>query len=353
MPSRFLRSLYVPLVLAVVTVSYTEAWQVELFSPLRDRFVLSRSVLSADNTAPSPAGLELKASPDGYYVNPWQIASTVAPVAAWALSSSCVGLTDNDRQRLVETARYFAETAERRDHETTDSISAVWPYPIRFNYGLKPGWISGMVQARVAKVMAGASLCAEGAEAATWTELAKSAVDALEVKIDDGGALVTVPGGNWYEEYAQAGVDAPLVLNGHVYAVLSLERLRAFDPRAEVLFQSGISALSENLHNYNAITWSYYDQRGTPANNIYQQRLHARQMKELFELTGDPLFLKYHRVFSLQRLSPVSSLQRIATKPSRFLGFLLVINALFFSFLWLLVTWAATKRGSPRARRGD
>lgn len=353
MLSRFLRSLYVPLVLAVVTVSYTEAWQVELFSPLRDRFVLSSSVVSAENTASSPAGMELKASPDGYYVNPWQIASAVAPIAERALRSSCVGLTDDDRRRLAETAQYFYESAERREHATTGRASAVWPYPIRFNYGLKPGWISGMVQARVAKVMAGAALCAEGDEAAAWAELAKSALQALEAKIDDGGAFVAVPGGHWYEEYSQAGVVPPLVLNGHVYAVLSLEKLRAFDPRAEALFRSGISALSENLHSYNAITWSYYDRLGTPANNIYQQRLHARQMKELFELTGDPLFLKYHRAFSLQRLSPVSSLQRIATKPSRFLGFLLVFNALFFSFFWLLATWAASKRNSPRARRGE
>lgn len=353
MLSKFFRSLLVSLVLAIVTVSYTEAWQVQLFSPLREQLVLSSAVVSAESTALSPAGTELKASPDGYYVNPWQIASAAAPVAARALRSNCVGLMDDDRRRLAETAQYFYESAEYREHETTGSVSAVWPYPIRFNYGLNPGWISGMVQARVAKVMAGAALCTEGAEAAAWAKLARSALETLEARIDDGGTLVAVPGGNWYEEYAQAGVDPPLVLNGHVYAVLSLEKLRAFDARADMLFRSGVSALLENLHIYNAVTWSYYDRLGTPANNIYQQRLHARQMSELFELTGDPLFLRYHRIFSLQRLSPVSSLQRIATKPSRFLGFLLAVNTLFFSFSWLLAAWAASKSKSPTARTGE
>lgn len=350
MLSKALSKWYVPLVLSVATVSYTEAWQVELFSPLRERLILSSAVVSGDSSSTSATGMELKASPDGYYLNPWQISSAVAPIAERVLLTNCAGLAPDDRRPLAETAQYFYESAEYREHTKTGAISAVWSYPIRFNYGLEPGWISGMVQARVAKVMAGAAKCAEGSEAAKFADLARLALGAFEAGIDDGGVVVAVPGGKWFEEYAQAGVAPPLVLNGHVYAVLSLEKIRALDPRAEELFHSGISALLENLHVYNAITWSYYDRRGTPANNIYQQPLHARQMQELSELTSEPIFLRYHRIFSLQRLSPLSSIQRIVTKPSRFLAFLLVVNIIFFSFLWVLGTWVASRKKSPAVR---
>lgn len=330
---RLLHKCAVSFLLAVVAVSYSERWQVQLFAPLRNALVASEEVIDQGGPDAVQFGLTFKGSEDGYYVNPWMASSKVVVAAEHALASDCLALPDKDVEALLLSAGYFLESAESRTYRTEDRHFSVWTYPIRFLYGLEPGWISAMAQGRIAVVLAGASKCAKEEAATAYANLSRLAVNSFEVAVEDGGVLVSVDGGNWYEEYAQAGVEPPLVLNGHVYAVLSLHQLRAFDSRAEGLFSSGISALTENLHHYDAQTWSYYDRRGTPANNIYQQPLHAGQMNELFELTGKPIFRRYHKKFSAQRMSPFSSIQRLAMRPSRFLWFLLVVNfALFLSF---------------------
>lgn len=46
-----------------------------------------------------------------------------------------------------------------------------------------------------------------------------------------------------------------------------------------------------------------YDTVGTPANNVYQQKLHVRQMKELYEDTNNEIFKYYYQKFHIQEFS--------------------------------------------------
>jgi len=333
-------------VLAIIAVSYSEKWQVQFFTPLRDFLVVPDRNITQDDGDAVPEGFPVKASRDGYYLNPWQLASMVSPLADQVLEENCDILSVSDRSDLLEMANYFMDSVELRSSIEHGNF-AVWPYPISSSYGTKPGWISGMVQARVAVLLASAARCTEGAEKIDFDALSRLAVTSLEVSVNDGGVLVSVPGGIWYEEYSQPSVRPPLVLNGHIYAVVALQKLRELDGKADALYRSGVAALLENIHYYSAVTWSYYDRLGTPANNIYQQRLHARQMWEMYELTGEGTFERYLRLFRLQRWSPFSALQRFVMRPSRFLGFLIVVNAIAF-FVTITATGGLARRAKGR-----
>jgi len=235
-----------------------------------------------------PEGMPVKASKDGYYVNPFGAASSLFETSRRAIRSGCITLSDEEKKSLIDFAQYFYKTAIVQLYESSKFV--VWPYPINYTYGLKPGWISGMAQAYVAVVVAAASTCSKSQDAKKFAEFASFAIASLEVPVEYGGVLVKVKGGNWYEEYAQPGIVPPLVLNGHIYVLLALDALRYFDARAQSLLSTGIQAVLGNIERYDGVTWSYYDSVGTPANNVYQQSLHTWQMKQLYEMTGNAVF---------------------------------------------------------------
>lgn len=308
---------------SVLIVSYFEKPQIVFFTPIKKMLFVPKQIVQKESGIILPKDMPYKPSKDGYYVNPWQASSLVFNTANKVLNSDCNFVSSNEKNKLVEFAHYFRDTAEIR--EFNGLRFSVWPYPISFTYGVRPGWISGMAQGNVAVLLAAASMCADEPLATSFYEYAKMAITSFDVTVENGGVLVPVDGGNWYEEYAQNGITPPLVLNGHIYALIAIDTLRNFDKRAERLFECGLNAVIENIHNYDMMTWSYYDHVGSPANNYYQ-RLHARQMKILYGKTGEKIFLSYHRKFSVQRMSPFSSLQRLILNPSRFLVFLLVID---------------------------
>ncbi len=322
-------------VIAAVLVSYSEKKQVDFFMPLRTLLFVPQQQVESVLPAHLPSGMPFKASEDGYYINPWQASNVVSKTAVSVLRKGCVSLVAEERTRLLEFAGFFAETAQMREYNSFEF--AVWPYQISFTYGLRPGWISGMAQGKVAVVLAAASLCQTNS---SFERMARMAINSFEVPVEDGGVLVNLNEGYWYEEYAQAGITPPLVLNGHIYATLALKELQEFDKSSQKLYAKGVAALLGNINHFDAITWTYYDRRGNPANNIYQQPLHARQMLELYEATGDEVFLYYHRKFFAQLFSPFSSVQRQVMNPSRFLGFLIFVNWVFVFALVMFFLYA-------------
>ncbi|GEM_PF-3266275 len=64
------------------------------------------------------------------------------------------------------------------------------------------------------------------------------------------------------------------------------------DTQAKMIFDNGLSSLKKNLSKYDARGWSYYDALRNIASESYH-RIHIRQMKWLYEVTGDPVFAHY------------------------------------------------------------
>ena len=97
-------------------------------------------------------------------------------------------------------------------------------------YGLRPGWVSGLAQGFAGQVFLAAFV--EHGDT-RYLEAAVQAGNLLRVPINDGGVLVELSSGDiWFEEYAQAGQEPPLILNGHLLALDFLYWMARADSRA-------------------------------------------------------------------------------------------------------------------------
>lgn len=337
------------LLIGLMAATYFELPQKQALRPLRD-WVTTPSTSEFDEHVALARDLAvpLKSSSEGYYINPHQLSSLVYDDSVSVLKRKSCSVLQVERQAgLLRIAEALSSTVEHTEHG-----DAVWRYPIRFAYGLAPGWLSAMAQARVAVVLKAASLCGPTEPTARrYGDLARGALGVFSRTVYQGGVVVPVGsrGGVWFEEYAQPGVQPPLVLNGHIYALLALRDLQSSDLAIPLdkLVDQGITALRERIEMYDRTFWSMYDQAGTLANGNYQA-LHARQMGQLADWLNDPEFARYERRFTFQRLIPLSPVFRLVMQPSRFLFGIVVLDVLV-AFSVLILGWRILHRRRVRS----
>ncbi len=318
---------------SIVVTSYFEARIISFYMPFRNLIYVPDKVIENEQYKMNlPKGLFYEQSKDGYYVNPWTGSSFLMERYKTVFNGSCEMITYEERKQVIDIADYFIQTASHRSYNNINFF--VWEYPINWSYDLKPGWISSMAQGKIAELFAVAYICTNKV---IYNEYMNKTINSFLVPVEKGGILVKLSIGNWYEEYAQENISPPLVLNGHVYAVQSLKNLIPYNDTVEKLYSEGIKAVIDNIQKFDAVTWSMYDTVGTPANNVYQQKLHVRQMKELYEDTNNEIFKYYYQKFHIQEFFPFSSIQRLILQPTRFLIFIIVVNAGIVFILLTLV----------------
>ena len=307
-------------IFSMISVSYTEHIQFRFFKPIINNLRFNSNEVITSQT------LGLKRDRSGkVYTNPWHAIRGAIPIASQVAQFGCKNISSSDLDYILTRASYLNETKKIRSQG--GHIFYVWPYNINFSYGVDQGWVSLMIQSTAALILFAASECFPELHSKTDAE---QALNSLLVRVADGGVLVDLSQGVWFEEYADINVQPPLVLNGHIYALQSLWHLERFDSRVEGLKLKALTALRNNISKFDAVTWSFYDLYGTPANNFYQQDLHIRQMYEMYSLTEELVFNYYGNKFSMQKYSPFSSIQRFILKPSKVLGSFLVLNFFFY-----------------------
>jgi len=157
------------------------------------------------------------------------------------------------------------------------------------NHSILPPWRNGMVNGEALSALAKAYQLSGNK---TYLDVAKSILNSFYIEVKDGGVTYKKPTGWWYEEYASANsTKEPRVLNGMIHALLGINEYYkdTNDTSAKYLFDQGILALKYDLPMYDFNGTSYYDRLGLPANPFYES-LHVHQMRELYELTGEPIF---------------------------------------------------------------
>jgi len=75
------------------------------------------------------------------------------------------------------------------------------------------------------------------------------------------------------------------------------------DKKALLLFEKGVDELKRHLHEYDTGSWTKYDLVGTMASVKYH-RVHVEQMKIMYELTGDEIFLEYYEKWKAYENDP-------------------------------------------------
>lgn len=168
-----------------------------------------------------------------------------------------------------------------------------FPWPIG-NYTIEPPWRNAMAGGKALSPLVKAF---ELSGNRTYLETAKKILNSFYVDVKDGGVTYKTPSsGWWYEEYASRNsTKEPRVLNGMIHTLLGInEYFRdTNDTDAKFLIDQGILALKNDLPKYDNNGSSFYDRLGLPANLFYES-LHVRQLKQLYELTHEPIFKTYY-----------------------------------------------------------
>lgn len=159
----------------------------------------------------------------------------------------------------------------------------MWPYNFDYpTYELKAPWYSAMAQGLGIEVLIAAYKITDDDK---YLHEARLAANALLVPIEENGVAIYLNNGDngiWFEEYAKKTVEPPMVLNGHNFALIGIEKLLLYDETYIELYRKGIKALEYKLPCFDAKVWSRYDLVKLMANPSYQQ-IHINQLKYLGE----------------------------------------------------------------------
>jgi len=120
--------------------------------------------------------------------------------------------------------------------------------------------------------------------------------NSFNTDISKGGVKYVDEKGNiWLEEYAL--LPPPHVLNGFITILFGIHEFHKVtgNKKALKLWNDGIKTIKTNLEKYEAGYWSIYDLlRRYPSTKNYH-KLHIWQLKTLYDLTNEKMFLKYSK----------------------------------------------------------
>ncbi|MFO8108938.1 MAG: D-glucuronyl C5-epimerase family protein [Thermoplasmata archaeon] len=131
------------------------------------------------------------------------------------------------------------------------------------------------------------------------------------VDIEDGGVrYIDQKGDIWLEEYAIT--PPPHVLNGFFTILACINEFYEYTQNEEALriFQTCIKTVKRNLHRYDTGYWSLYDLLSYYPAAINYHKMHIRQLKELYEITGDDFFLDYAQRWAAYEKSWVNNVRK-------------------------------------------
>jgi hypothetical protein len=173
--------------------------------------------------------------------------------------------------------------------------SGAWTYPVAVpEYGVRPGWVSGMAQGLAISFLLRASDLASADERRTFHDAARSAHEVLLRPIGQGGCCDWDPQGRPFFEECPAPMP-PFILNGAVFALLGLHEFeRRFGGSVSPL---AAERLSELLPGWDLGYWSRYDLVGRVPSSPDYHSLHVSQLWVLDAYFDDAQFGHYAEKF--------------------------------------------------------
>lgn len=207
-----------------------------------------------------------------------------------------------------------------------------WKQPFYDSVGVP--WTSGMTSGRAIEAFTAAYALYGKLE---YLDAANSLLRGFYQPIRSGGFTYKEPPGWWYEEFADSNMHTPRILDGHIYALTGVYKFWQLTKKDSAWFvvQQGITTLKHNLPAYDAGNgWSYYDAYHAVSDKTYHILL-TGQMKQLWEMTKDPLFADYYHAWQKPLNKPY--VYRIIKEKNRS-GLILyfLVSSMLFAGLYLL-----------------
>jgi heparosan-N-sulfate-glucuronate 5-epimerase len=236
------------------------------------------------------------ARPRGYYIDlsakaespSWPPAWLAAPASHFAIALAQWGLACHERLVAGEGDPWLDATVAAGNRLLDDQEpDGRWldPRPYPHTFRIPAPWPSAMAQGE------GASLLVRLFARTGDDRFAAGAARALEpyrVPTDDGGVLVRLGEGPFYEEYPTR--PPSFVLNGGIFALFGAYDVAVTlgDESARQLYDEGVDTLAANISRWDTGRWSRYDLFPHPIVNVAHlgyHRLHIAQLRALHLLT--------------------------------------------------------------------
>ena len=216
---------------------------------------------------------------------------TVSAHAVANYHTYMIGENTTRRERHLAQANWLVENAKQKGNYS------VWEYNFDWSsYGCTKPWVSAMAQGLGLSALMRAYVLTGNI---SYIDVAEEITLSFQVEMSAGGVRYTDSDGVWFEECADVGAPSSKVLNGFLFALLGLYEY-SFETNSSkgwTFFWEGAETLSNNIYRYDSGSWSYYDMlHHSSATSAYHET-HIEQLRTLYELTGDEIFLYYSDKF--------------------------------------------------------
>jgi len=191
------------------------------------------------------------------------------------------------REKFLAQAKWLVENAKQKGN------FSVWEY--NFDnpaYGCTKPWVSAMAQGEGLSVLARAYVLTGNI---SYIDIAEKVILAFGAEMSAGGVRYTDSSGVWFEECADEGARNGKVLNGFIFALLGLYEysFETNNSKGWTFFWEGAETLSNNIYRYDTGSWSYYDLLYHSFAPLAYHKLHVEQLRAMYKLTDDEIFLYY------------------------------------------------------------
>ncbi|EGN74607.1 D-glucuronyl C5-epimerase [Idiomarina sp. A28L] len=151
---------------------------------------------------------------------------------------------DSRNEVLLSESKLLIENSIKHAHVDKDKMYFRHEYyqPL---YLLNKGWVSGMAQGLFISACVRLYLITQDE---VFFQYAKSAFDVMIMPVEQGGCMLTLEEGVWFEEYPSKKNNS-FVLNGNIFSVFALNDFNQIYDCQELLYQS-IRKLSSTIAEF-------------------------------------------------------------------------------------------------------
>lgn len=353
--TKHLRTILISLVLAICTGHYFENPQAKYFSMLK-AYIMFGAPYHQENEGKFLLSRSMGGDSVETYVNPVVNAQIVLDQSEKYLitkfyPSYIKHIYEDTSIQSDEIVRVTDLFMRAYLPETIDGKSVVrFPYYVDIDYiygDIKTPWFSGMANGHIL-ILALASLDITGD--LKYKTFAQNIVNGFEISVINGGFTYKDISGTLFEEYAYQSVlfvDAPKVLNGHLFAIDGLFWYWHFNQENHAIRDLLIDALvymDNNIHRYYSQFWSYYDdyQGKRHYADGYYHSLHIKQLRRITEFYLPFLGVDYKNLnkasydFERFTLLPLGFVERLLIQRNRMI-FLVFFSNFFLIYIYLIL----------------
>jgi hypothetical protein len=207
---------------------------------------------------------------------------------------------------------------------------------------VKAPFTSGMTSGRAIEAF---SYAFQQTKDSSYMNHARALIKGFYLPVQEGGFTYKETNGWWYEEVADASLQTPRILDGHIYAIWGVRtywQLTEEDSAAKVM-NLGLDALKHRLSEYDGGNGKiYYDASHKPADKKYRKIL-LSQMKQLYDATHDDVFLNYYNKWSVADKKPYV-LKVVSERNISGIILVLLLTVFFSIVIVVLLRMIATAR---------